>query len=152
VRAILFDKTERSNWSLGWHQDRAIAVKRRVDQPGFEHWTVKSGSVHVEPPFHVIQKMLTVRIHIDAVSVDNAPLLIALGSHHFGRIMEDQIQSVIDRCGTAACLADRVDVWLYRTAILHASERSRTSQRRRVLQVDFSPDELPGEMEWLGIR
>jgi hypothetical protein len=26
VRAILFDKTPATNWSLGWHQDRTIAV------------------------------------------------------------------------------------------------------------------------------
>jgi len=27
VRAIMFDKTPGANWSLGWHQDRTIAVR-----------------------------------------------------------------------------------------------------------------------------
>lgn len=29
VRAILFDKTAATNWALGWHQDRTIAVQTR---------------------------------------------------------------------------------------------------------------------------
>ena len=32
VRAILFDKTATKNWSLGWHQDRTIAVKERIEE------------------------------------------------------------------------------------------------------------------------
>jgi hypothetical protein len=35
VRAILFDKTPGTNWSLAWHQDRTIAVKERVLVNGF---------------------------------------------------------------------------------------------------------------------
>ena len=35
VRAILFDKTAETNWALGWHQDRTICVKRRVEVEGF---------------------------------------------------------------------------------------------------------------------
>lgn len=43
VRAILFDKTETANWSLGWHQDRTVVVAERRDVPGFGPWTVKAG-------------------------------------------------------------------------------------------------------------
>lgn len=50
VRAILFDKSAEQNWSLGWHQDRTIAVKQRIDVDGFGPWSVKSGMIHVEPP------------------------------------------------------------------------------------------------------
>jgi hypothetical protein len=35
VRAILFDKSGEQNWSLGWHQDRTIAVRQRTDVDGF---------------------------------------------------------------------------------------------------------------------
>jgi hypothetical protein len=34
VRATLFDKSPELNWSLGWHQDRTIAVRARIDTPG----------------------------------------------------------------------------------------------------------------------
>lgn len=45
VRAILFDKTAERNWSLGWHQDRTIVVKERMDTDGYGPWTVKSGLI-----------------------------------------------------------------------------------------------------------
>lgn len=151
VRAILFDKSETTNWALGWHQDRAIAVRRRIDVPGFDHWTVKGGAQHVEPPFGLIERMITARVHLDAVTPQNAPLLIAPGSHRVGRVAEAEIEATVARCGMEACVAEAGDVWLYRTAILHASERSSDASRRRVLQVDFSGENLPGGLEWLGI-
>ncbi len=148
VRALLFNKTNSTNWSLGWHQDRTIAVQRRLEIPGFETWTVKSGIPHVEPPFELIERMATVRIHLDEVDESNAPLLIAPGSHRLGRIVEADIEQVIERCGTEACLARPGEVWLYRTAILHASRRSTGVMQRRVLQVDFSSSELPSGLAW----
>ena len=151
VRAILFDKTQASNWALAWHQDRTIPVRRRLEVPGFDHWTVKSDVDHVEPPFGIVENMLTARIHIDPVSTANSPSLVAPGSHRLGRIEESDIDGAIRRCGTAACLADRGDVWLYRTAILHASEPTRSGAARRILQVDFSSDDLPGGLDWVGI-
>ncbi|MGZ2412631.1 phytanoyl-CoA dioxygenase PhyH [Sphingomonas sp. F9_3S_D5_B_2] len=151
VRAILFDKNPDANWGVGWHQDRTIAVRARVDLPGFSSWTTKSGITHVEPPFSVIEGMLTARIHLDPVVGENAPLLVAPGSHREGRIEEPGIRAVVQRCGRVACLAEPGDVWLQRSAILHASEKSRGCRSRRVLQVDFSNRELPRPLEWLGV-
>jgi len=47
TRAILFEKTRRANWSVPWHQDLAVAVKHRVDAPGYSGWSVKAGVPHV---------------------------------------------------------------------------------------------------------
>lgn len=151
VRAILFDKTPGTNWALGWHQDRTIAVKERVPVDGFVTWSVKSGMLHVEPPFELLSEMVTLRAHIDPVPASNAPLLIAPGSHKLGRVAEDDVRDVVRRCGTVACLADAGDIWLYATPILHASEVAAAPAHRRVLQVDFSVRQLPGGLEWLGV-
>jgi hypothetical protein len=151
VRAILFDKTPETNWSLGWHQDRTIAVRERVETDGFGPWTVKQGLVHVEPPFDLLAGMVTLRVHIDQVAATNAPLLIAPGSHKLGRIPVGEIAEIVHRLGTATCLADRGDIWLYATPILHSSETATQPSHRRVLQVDFAVGELRGELEWLGM-
>ncbi|RTE95198.1 phytanoyl-CoA dioxygenase family protein [Bradyrhizobium sp. LVM 105] len=151
VRAILFDKTAATNWALGWHQDRTIAVKERIAVLGFETWSVKSCMQHVEPPFVLLSDMVTLRVHIDPVPASNAPLLIAPGSHKRGRIAEQDVKDVVRNCGTVACLADAGDIWLYATPILHASEAAITPMHRRVLQVDFTIAELPGGLEWLGV-
>ena len=91
VRAVLFDKTPQSNWSVGWHQDRTIAVVEKVDVDGFGPWTIKSGITHVEPPFEYIERMITLRIHLDPCGPDNAPLKVSPGSHRLGRISENRI-------------------------------------------------------------
>jgi len=151
VRAILFDKSAATNWALGWHQDRTIAVRERIDAEGFGPWSVKAGIAHVEPPFALLEAMLTMRIHLDPVPDSNAPLLIAPGSHRLGRIAERDIDPSVARCGAFACTADRGDIWLYATPILHASARAVQPQHRRVLQVDFCAQALPPGLDWLGI-
>lgn len=151
VRAILFDKSAATNWSLGWHQDRTIAVKQRINHPGFGPWTIKSGIQHVAPPQALLERMLTLRVHLDPVDDHNAPLLIAPGSHRKGRIAEADIATHVATCGIHACLAQRGDVWIYATLILHASEAVKVPRHRRVLQLDYSADTLPDGLEWLGV-
>jgi hypothetical protein len=130
VRAILFDKRPGANWALGWHQDRTIAVTKRIDVPGFEHWSVKSGMPHVEPPFEIIGKMVTLRAHLDPCGANNAPLTVI---------------------AVLTCEADAGDVWAYATAIVHASKAAREPKHRRVLQVDFAAQQLPDGLQWLGV-
>jgi ectoine hydroxylase-related dioxygenase (phytanoyl-CoA dioxygenase family) len=151
VRAVFFDKTAASNWSVPWHQDRTIVVAQRREVAGFGPWTIKSGLLHVAPPTDVLAGMVTLRVHLDAVPETNAPLLIAPGSHRLGRIAEADVRAVVQRCGTAVCCAQAGDIWLYATAILHASEAASAPAHRRVLQVDFASHDLPGGLEWLGV-
>lgn len=151
VRALLFDKTAATNWSLGWHQDRTIVVRERKPADGFGPWTVKDGLQHVAPPFDLLAGMVTLRMHLDPVPADNAPLLIAPGSHLSGRVTEDQVEEVVARCGTASCTAEAGDIWLYATPILHASDAARTPSSRRVLQLDFAAREPGAGLEWLGV-
>lgn len=148
VRAIAFDKSPDSNWALGWHQDRTVNVAARAEVEGFGPWTVKQGQIHVQPPFALIANMVTLRIHLDPVTPDNAPLEIALGSHRAGLIAEPRVPEVVAASEVCACLADPGDVWAYATPILHASSRSVGANRRRVLQVDYSADTLPAPLEW----
>jgi Phytanoyl-CoA dioxygenase (PhyH) len=151
VRALLFDKTVATNWSLGWHQDRTIAVAERVQIDGFGPWTVKSGLLHVAPPFEILARMVTLRVHLDPVPATNAPLLIAPGSHRRGLIRQAEVRNVVRQCGTVACLANAGDIWLYATPILHASKAASAPVRRRVLHFDFAIGNLPGGLKWLGV-
>ena len=151
VRAILFNKSPATNWSLAWHQDRTICVKEKREVPGFGPWTVKSGMHHVAPPFELLARMVTVRAHLDDVPSTNGPLLIAPGSHTFGRIPIGDVDGIVGRCGIRACFAEAGDAWLYATPILHASEAASVPASRRVFQVDFAAEALPNGLEWLGV-
>lgn len=151
VRAILFDKTPETNWSLSWHQDRTIAVRERREVAGFGPWSEKDGAVHVEPPYELLRRMVTLRAHLDECDADNAPLLVAPGSHDLGRVPVADVPATAARLGTIACLAAPGDIWAYVTTILHGSQRAARPRRRRVLQVDYAAEDLPGGLEWLGL-
>ena len=151
MRAILFDKTEGTNWALGWHQDRTIVVRERRAAPGFGPWSLKRGLQHVAPPPEVLEGIVTLRLHLDPVPKDNAPLLVALGSHKLGMIPEAEVGVAVGRSAIVACLAERGDVWLYRTLVLHASAAAARPARRRVLQVDYAAAPLPHGLEYLGV-
>jgi ectoine hydroxylase-related dioxygenase (phytanoyl-CoA dioxygenase family) len=151
VRAILFDKTQSNNWSLGWHQDRTISVKERHEVAGFGPWTRKAGMYHVAPPAARLSRMVTLRVHLDDVPAENGPLVISPGSHLYGRVAENEIDALIEKCGVITCLARAGDVWLYSTLIIHASAAASIPARRRVLQVDYAAEPLPGRLEWLGV-
>jgi Protein involved in biosynthesis of mitomycin antibiotics/polyketide fumonisin len=151
VRAVLFNKTAATNWSLAWHQDRTICVREKRNVEGFGPWTVKQGMIHVAPPVGLLAQMVTVRIHLDDVPATNAPLLVAPGSHLYGMVPVGSIGKVLERCSTQVCVAEVGDVWLYSTLILHASEAALTPTGRRVLQVDYAAFDLPGGLEWQGV-
>jgi hypothetical protein len=151
VRAVMFDKTATANWAVGWHQDRTIAVRVRRNAPGFGPWTLKAGVPHVEPPFEILAGMITLRLHLDDCDADNAPLLVAPGSHRLGRVPAPDAVALARRIGHATCLASAGDLWSYTTPILHASERARRVGRRRVLQVDYATCDLPHGLEWADV-
>lgn len=152
VRALLFDKTEQKNWSLAWHQDRTIVVRSRHETSGYGPWSTKAGLLHVAPPFRVLERMATLRVHLDDVDQDNAPLMISAGSHRLGRIAEAEVPAVVERLGAFACLAKAGDVWAYSTPVLHSSDAAAKPRRRRVLQLDYANFRLDDPLEWHGLK
>src|SRR5262245_27210481 len=71
VRGLFFDKTPEANWKVSWHQDLSIAVRHRIEVPGFGPWSVKAGVVHVQPPTEILERMIVVRVHLDDCSEQN---------------------------------------------------------------------------------
>ena len=112
VRALLLDKSEESNWRLGWHQDRTIAVEDRIEVDGFGPWSMKAGQLHVQPPHAITALMATLRIHVDDVDNDNAPLEIIPGSHCLGRLSNEAIDQLAMDEAPLICRARSGDMGL----------------------------------------
>ena len=85
-RATLFDKSDRANWLVPWHQDLSIPVQARIAHKGWSGWSRKGGVLQVQPPDSVLKQILTARIHLDDAPPENGPLRVVRGSHHNGRI------------------------------------------------------------------
>lgn len=148
VRAILFDKTPKANWGVGWHQDLTIAVRQRMDLPGFGAWTVKDGVPHVQPPTQILEGMLTLRLHLDAASDDNGALVVSAGSHRQGRLAETAIPGIAESLPATLCVASAGDVLAFRPLLLHMSRRSLRPDHRRVIQIEYAGASLPPPLQW----
>ncbi len=146
VRALYFDKPPEQTWALPWHKDVTIAVRdNHLPSAHFGKPTRKAGVPHVEAPVAVLERMLTVRIHLDEVTEENGPLKVVPGSHRSGTAMtlaEGRPQSI---------LAGRGDVLLIRPLVAHCSNRSQpgTCRHRRILHLEFAASpELPDGYTW----
>lgn len=148
VRAILFNKTAAANWHVAWHQDLAIAVREQREADGFGPWSTKQGVVHVQPPTELLERMLTVRIHLDAVDETNGALRVLPGTHGRGRLDVAEIEQLRREIPAVCCTAAAGDALLMRPLLLHASSKATTPRRRRVLHIEYADFDLPAGLAW----
>jgi len=149
VRSILFDKTIESNWLVPWHQDTTIAVRTRCDVDQFGPWSVKDGIPHVRPPSQVLERMLTLRVHLDESGFENGPLLVVPASHLGGVLPETSIDPARCEQSSVTCATNAGGAVLMRPLTLHASRRALNPQHRRVLHLEFAArGALPEPLEW----
>lgn len=148
VRVIYFDKSPEGNWLVSWHQDLAIALRKQVETPGFGPWSVKEGIPHVHPPAALLERMLTVRVHLDPADESNGALRVLPGSHREGRLSTSAIQAWRGRVPEVTCTAACGDALFMRPLILHASGRSTARSHRRVLHIEFAAVALPNGLQW----
>jgi hypothetical protein len=149
VRVLYFDKPPGESWALPWHKDLAIAVRdNRGPSSHFDRPTTKYGVPHVEAPAWLLDRMLTARLHLDAVTDENGPLRVLPGSHRGGK-------NGTGDGNVVRILCDRGDVLLMRPLLSHCSGHSRdgTARHRRVLHLEFAADrELPDGYSWFTYR
>ncbi len=148
VRGIYFDKRPGTNWLVAWHQDLTLSVKERVEVRGFGPWSVKEGVPHVQPPVDCLEQMLTVRLHLDDADSANGALRVLPGTHQLGRLNTEDIQKCRETHEEVFCEAQVGDALLMRPLLLHASSRSMSERRRRVLHIEFAGFDLPAPLEW----
>ena len=148
VRVLAFDKTPESNWNLGWHQDRVIAVKQRKEIEGFDRWTIKNGVPHVEAPAHFLADMFSMRLHLDDTGSTNGALKIIQGSAAKGKMNDSEVKECASNSGAAICEAKIGDILAMKALTVHASEPSQSPSHRRVLHIDYCMSSLPMGLEW----
>ncbi len=141
VRGLLFDKPPEQTWAVPWHKDRSIVIQppSRVSEQ-YSPPRCKAGLWHCEPPESVLERMLSLRIHLDPSTAENGPLSVIAGSHRPGHH------------GEVVCLtANRGDVLAMRPLIDHSSPRSApgSMMHRRVIHLEFAADpQLPDGYRW----
>lgn len=148
VRSIFFDKNEGANWKVAWHQDLAIGVQARGEIEGFGPWSVKDGIVHVQPPASILERMVTLRVHLDDCTTQNGPLRVLPGSHRRGKLTAEQITDRRARVPEVECIVPSGGVLIMRPLILHTSSRATSAGHRRVVHLEFAAETLPDGLKW----
>jgi ectoine hydroxylase-related dioxygenase (phytanoyl-CoA dioxygenase family) len=147
VRAVFFDKVPDANWSLFWHQDNVIAVKERLELPGFVGWSQKAGVWQVQPPVEFLANMVAVRVHLDDCEMDNGPLRVLPGSHRFGWL-DNELADWKQRVPAVTCIVKCGGVVAMCPLTLHASAAAQAVGHRRVIHIEYAAEELPGGLQW----
>lgn len=148
LRSIFFDKTPKANWLVPWHQDLSIAVKQRIDLRGYGPWSMKDGVPHVQPPFEVLEVMVTIRLHLDDCDESNGSLRVIPGSHRLGRLDTASIAQLRLRQKEVTCAVRSGDALLMRPLLLHASSEASAPAHRRVIHLEYAACPLPDGLEW----
>jgi ectoine hydroxylase-related dioxygenase (phytanoyl-CoA dioxygenase family) len=150
VRGIFFDKTPSANWPVAWHQDLTLALRERRDTEDWTNWTVKRGVTHVQAPAGVLDRMVTMRLHLDDCGSDNGPLRVVAGSHADGMLPRAEIVRRTQAKEKEDVIAAKAgDALFMKPLILHASSPARAPSHRRVLHLEFAPlGLLPEGLDW----
>jgi len=144
VRLLYFDKPPGQGWSLPLHRDRTIAVaKHHQPTKPYSKPTTKAGVAHVEADETLLCQMLTLRVHLDPMTLDNGPLFVVPGSHLGDDPSVNQSQQ------TLLCRAG--DVMAMRPLLSHGSlaATDETHFHRRILHLEIAPqDALSPPYQW----
>lgn len=143
VRGLYFDKPPGRSWALPWHKDLSLAVRDHVPNYQFTKPTIKSGVPHVIAPQSVLDRMLTARIHLDAMTATNGPLRVLPGSHTAYEQKDDPcVGAEFLHCGAGSIL-------LMRPLLTHASGHATEARHRRIVHLECAAvPELPDGFEW----
>lgn len=148
VRGLFFDKSPGANWRVAWHQDLTIAVRVRREVEGFGPWSEKAGVIHVQPPAHILERMLAVRVHLDSCGPEAGPVRVLPGSHRAGKLDPTDIEAWKSRVEPVECITSRGGILAFRPLLLHASSPAVSPSRRRVVHLEFAEGPLPTGLEW----
>lgn len=148
VRVLLFDKTPLANWKATWHQDVTIGVTDYREASGWGPWSRKDGTWHVRPPAAVLNRMVTIRLHLDDCGPRNGPVRVVHGTHTKGRLGDPQVEAAVRGVVPIDCVVPAGGVLRMHPLLLHASAPAADPSHRRVLHAEFAAESLPDGFDW----
>ena len=146
VKSIYFDKPEKSNWFVSYHQDLTISVDKKVDIVNYGPWTVKQNQFAVQPPLDILKSIYTIRIHLDNTDENNGALKVVTKSHLKGIYRPETIDWTKEN--EAICSVPKGGIMLMRPLLLHSSSRTTNNNQRRVIHIELSNVSLDAKLNW----
>ncbi len=141
-RATLFDKSPSANWLVVWHQDTALPMCERIDQPGWGPWSIKEGIDYAHAPATALSQVLALRVSCDDSTGENGPLRVLPRTHALGVLSDDRIHELATRIPHVDCVVPKGGVVAMRPLVVHASSKLQTEMPRRVLHIEYAASDL----------
>lgn len=146
VKSIYFDKPEKSNWYVAYHQDLTISVDKKTELAGFGPWTTKQDQFAVQPPLDILENIFTIRIHLDDTDEHNGALKVIPKSHSKGIYRPETIDWSVET--ETICSVEKGGIMIMKPLLLHGSNRTTNGKKRRVIHIEFSDRRLPEGLHW----
>jgi len=144
-RATLFDKSQRANWLVVWHQDTALPIRARREVSGWGPWSIKAGVHYAHAPAEALSRVVALRLHLDDSRGDNGPLRVLPGTHRMGVLTDPQIQDLLHRATPVECVTTAGGVVAMRPLLVHSSSKVVAPFPRRVIHIEYAASEHVGE-------
>ena len=144
-RATLFDKSPGANWLVVWHQDTALPLTERRETKAWGPWSVKDGVIYAHAPADALSRVLALRVHLDASTVENGSLRVLPGTHNRGVLNDDAIHELAAQIEAVDCEVPEGGVLAMRPLIVHSSPKSQSKIPRRVLHIEYAASRDAGD-------
>ena len=124
-RATLFDKSSGSNWLVVWHQDTALPLQAKHEEPQWGPWSVKEGVIYAHAPAWALEQVIALRLHLDDSNEENGPLRVLPRSHSLGVLSDDDVAAMAQGSGSVECTV-----------------KTNSPKPRRVLHIEYAAESL----------
>lgn len=137
-RATLFHKSPRANWLVVWHQDTALPMLDRFDSSEWGPWSVKCEVSYAHAPAWALERIVALRVNLDASTVENGPLKVIPGSHLSGVLDDIVVLDTAHNQRSVSCTSSEGGVIAMRPLLIHSSSKSISKAPRSVLHIEYA--------------
>jgi ectoine hydroxylase-related dioxygenase (phytanoyl-CoA dioxygenase family) len=128
TKSIYFDKPEKSNWFVAYHQDLTISVDKKATIENYENWTIKQNQFAVQPPKEILEQNFTIRIHIDQTTKENGALKVINKSNKKGIVRTENIN--FENETETICEVEKGGIMIMKPLLFHASSKTIGMERK----------------------
>ena len=143
--ATLFDKSAAANWLVVWHQDTALPLRARIDDPEWGPWSNKAGVLYAHAPAWALEQVVALRVSLDDSTSTNGPLRVLPATHRGGVFTAEEITRLAATTTPVECVVQSGGVVAMRPLTIHSSSKSIDSRPRRVLHIEYAAAAVRGD-------
>jgi hypothetical protein len=136
---VLLDKHPEHNWDIAWHQDNGIYVQRIPEGAPDD---IRGGlPVYSTLGLEMVDNV-SCRISLDVAGESSGGLYVVPGSHRENYGGNDKVKERFGDVAGVLAHQEPGSALCFRPLLLHRADKMTTTGRRRILHLQYGPDDL----------